>query len=141
MKLPTALLPTVLALGAMSGIVACNAQPVYPSDYSCDDKGQLAVWRARIFENFSAGARIANDHDTRNPTVALRQMRDLHVQLRHYFQSEPMPACMRAAIRIYVDGTEALQAKDSDMLAAMRHLNATIDRFSQAVEAAQPHPL
>ncbi len=141
MKLPTALLHIVLALGAMYGIVACNAPPVYPSDFSCDDKVQLAVWRARIFENFSAGARIANDRDAHNPGVALRQMRDLHLQLRDYFQSEPMPACMRAAIRIYVDGTDALQDKDLDMLAAMRHMNATIDRFSQAVEAAQPNPL
>ncbi len=68
-------------------------------------------------------------------------MRDLHLQLRDYFQSEPMPVCMRAAIRIYVDGTHALQDKDSDMTAAMRHMSATIDRFSQAVQAAQPNPL
>ena len=52
-----------------------------------------------------------------------------------------MPACMRGAIRIYVDGTEALLGKDSDMQAAMKHMGATIDRFSQAVEAAQPNPL
>ncbi len=128
----------VAVLGALLYATACSDTPANPSDFSCEDTRQVEVWRARIFGNFSAGARIAQARDERNPDVTLRQMRDLHLQLRNYFLSEPMPTCMREAIRIYVDGTEALQAEDSELLTSMQHMSATIDRFGIAVASAKP---
>lgn len=98
----------------------------------------MNVWRARIFENFTTGARIARDRDERNPDATLRQLSELHLQLRKYFLSEPMPTCMRAAIQIYVDGTEALQGENPKLLTGMQHMHVTVERFGQAVAAAKP---
>ena len=128
----------VAVLGAILYATACSDTPANPSDFLCEDTRQVEVWRAHIFENFAAGARIAQARDERNPDATLRHMRDLHLRLRNYFLSEPMPTCMREAIRIYVDGTEALQAEDSKLLAAMQQMSATVDRFGLAVAAAKP---
>lgn len=65
----------------------------------------------------------------------------LHLQLRHYFMTEPMPGCMRQAMRIYVDGLEPLKRsgdRDKDLQDSMRNLATTVNRFANAMRTAMP---
>lgn len=65
----------------------------------------------------------------------------LHLQLRHYFMTEPMPGCMRQAMRIYVDGPEPLKRsgdRDKDLQDLMRNVATTVNRFANAMRTAMP---
>jgi hypothetical protein len=60
----------------------------------------------------------------------------LHLQLRHYFMTEPMPGCMRQAMRIYVDGLEPLKRsgdRDKDLQDLMRNVATTVNRFANVM--------
>lgn len=126
-------------------LAACSRPP--PANaahaFSCEDARQLRVWRARIGDNFAAVEHLTSAHDPEaaDPLATVRRMRDLHLQLRQYFLTEPMPDCMQHAVRIYVDGLEPLERsgdRDKDLMASMRNVSTTVDRFTEAVRAAKP---
>ena len=121
-------------------LVACDESAMRSSDFSCNDMHQLSTWRTRVFNNFSAVGAIANAHDgqAKDPEITLRRLRDLQLQLGHYFLNEPMPDCMHEAIRIYVDGTRRLQKSDDHLLVAMKQFQVTVNRFTEAVQIAKP---
>ncbi len=135
----------LLLVWSLMLLAACSRPP--PANaaqaFSCEDARQLRVWRARIGDNFAAVEHLTSTHDTEaaDPLATMRRMRDLHLQLRQYFLTEPMPDCMQHAVRIYVDGLEPLARsgeRDKDLLASMRNVGTTVDRFTEAVRAAKP---
>lgn len=135
----------LLLVWSLMLLAACSRPP--PANaaqaFSCEDARQLRVWRARIGDNFAAVEHLTSAHDPEaaDPLATVRRMRDLHLQLRQYFLTEPMPDCMQHAVRIYVDGLEPLERsgdRDKDLMASMRNVSTTVDRFTEAVRAAKP---
>jgi len=126
-------------------LAACLEPPAanVSQAFSCEDARQLRIWRARIRDNFAAVEQLTSAHDPEavDTLATIRRMRDLHLQLRQYFMTEPMPDCMQKAVRIYVEGLEPLQRSgDSakDLQNAMRNVATTVDSFADAVRTAMP---
>lgn len=130
----------MLTLGVALLLASCEEHPLPSGAFSCGEKNRLNAWRARVFDNFSAAGAIANASDphARDPEVTARRLLDLQLQLAHYFQNEPMPDCLHKAIRIYLDGAQALQKDNGDQLVAMKRYLVTVDRFTEEVRIARP---
>ena len=137
---PHRFIPLLLTLGVALSLASCEEKPLPLGAFSCDDVRRLNIWRARVFDNFSAAGAIANAHDpqAKNPDITARRLRDLQLQLAHYFQNEPMPDCLQKAIRIYVDGARELQKDNGNLLVVMKRYQVTVDRFTEEVSIAKP---
>ncbi len=130
----------LLAIAVALSLVSCDETPMPYPEFSCDETRLLDAWRARVYESLSAGVDIADAHDpnAKDPAITLRRLRDVQLQLGHYFQTEPMPECMRKAIRIYVDGTQALQRNGGSLPVAMKQMDVAANGFYEAVQIAKP---
>ncbi|RZJ15501.1 MAG: hypothetical protein EON50_01605 [Acidovorax sp.] len=137
--------PRMLLVWSVVLLAACFEPPPanVSQTFSCEDVRQVQIWRARIRDNFAAVQQLTSAH---NPEAAdalatIRGMRDLHLRLRQYFMTEPMPDCMQQAVRIYVDGLEPLERSGDrvkDLQDSMSNVATTVDRFADAVRTAMP---